>query len=94
MPKKNSKARSGLKKLQKAVDFPAEIFSGGAHLQLIGNRTLTVDGCCGIIEYSPCLVRLNIGDRCICITGSGLEVYDYNGGMLNIKGNILNIEYC
>ena len=94
MPHKKGRAHNGLKKLQRAVDFPTEVFSGGAHLQLVGNQALTVDGCCGIIEYTPCLVRLNLGKCCVCVTGQGLELYDYNGGMLNIKGRILNIEYC
>ena len=97
----SKKIKLGRRRLQnkislfgKAVDFPTELFSSCAHITLLGNRELTVDGCYGIVEYNECLVRLNIGDRLMCVTGQGLNVYDYNGNALSIKGNILNIEYC
>lgn len=94
MPKKGKNLREGLQKISKAVDFPAEVFSNHSQILLFGDRLATVDGCYGLVEYSNEQVCLNLGCRLVRFSGRKLEIGDYNGEALNIKGKIQAVEYA
>lgn len=93
MPKKGKELREGLQKIGRAVDFPAEVFLDRTQISLFGNRLATVDGCYGLVEYSATAVCLNLGSQLVRVTGQKLEIGDYTGETLNIKGKIQSVEY-
>lgn len=76
------------------LDVPSDAFGKCAHISLIGNREVSIDGCFGILDYSDCEVRINIGSKTLCITGSNLQISDYCSSNITVKGTFVKIEFC
>ena len=82
-----------LAKTVKALDLPADILSGMAHLELSGNREAVVDGCRGVLEYDENVIRLTTGKLTIRFTGRGLELRNLKRASVIIQGYFTSIEF-
>ncbi len=84
------------KKDRKLKNFsvPNGLFENGAHIELFSNKEAVIDGIKGVLEYSDCYIKLNMGRGTIEFFGTNLEIsiLDING--LTIGGNISKIEFC
>jgi len=69
-------------------------FSKLSHITLKGNREVIIDGCYGIIEYSECLISVNIAGGMLKLIGVDFEVADYNESNITVSGIIKSIEFC
>lgn len=69
-------------------------FSKLAQINLKGNREAIIDGCYGIIEYSDCLISVNIGGGTLKLIGSDFFVSDYSQSNIIVRGIIKSIEFC
>ncbi len=61
------------------------------------NRTLTVQGCCAILEYTyECIVLQtrdpNVGAVCVC--GRELLCLSYHPDAVRIRGEISSVSFC
>jgi len=90
--KKRASAKLDL--LGKTIDFPCDPLGKSAHITLIADKEAVIDGCYGIIEYSEMLIKVNIGDRILVITGVGFDISDYSATSLTVRGTIKSLEYC
>jgi sporulation protein YqfC len=80
--------------LGKTVDFPSDPLGRSAHITLIADKEAVIDGCYGIIEYSEMLIKINIGNRILVITGVDFDISDYSATSLTVRGTIKSLEYC
>lgn len=76
-----------------ALELPADIGSGMAHIELSGNREAVVEGCCGVLEYDENVIRLNVGDAVLRLCGRGLGIRSLTADSVVIEGFILSLEY-
>ena len=90
--KKTYKSKIDL--IGKTVDFPVDPLGRSAHVTLYGNREASVDGCYGIIEYSACLIKINIGNKILCVHGCDFDISDYTGDAMTVRGTRQSLEFC
>ena len=69
-------------------------FSKLAQISLKGNREVIIDGCYGIIEYTDCLISVNIGGGTLKFIGVDFTVSDYSDSNIIVQGIIKSIEFC
>lgn len=67
--------------------------AGLAKIELTGNREISVDGCRGILEYNEGVVRLNLGNMIIKITGAGLTIPSMAAEQTTVTGSIASVEF-
>lgn len=65
----------------------------GAHIEMLSNRELTVEGCCGVYEYTDCYIRLNLGRGAVIISGEQLDISSFEERSIVIRGNISSLEF-
>lgn len=78
----------------KTGDFPRDPMGRSAHITLFGNREVVIDGCYGIIEYSDCQIKVNVGNQVLSLTGSGFDISDYSCTAMTVRGRITGLEFC
>lgn len=78
---------------RRAAELPQALLDNAAHITLIGNRQLNVDGCYGILCYSEELIKLSTGNLLLTLCGSGLYIETYSDKELSIHGKIMRLEY-
>lgn len=88
--RKNSKENKGIKNLS----IPSAVFENGAHIELFSNKEAVIDGIKGVLEYSDCFIKLNIGRGTVEFWGNGLEITSLDINGLSISGKISKIEFC
>ena len=88
------KVKEKLKLFGAALQISDDPFSKLAEINLKGNREIIIDGCYGIIEYSDCLISVNIGKSTLKIMGFDFSISDYSDSNITVRGNIKNIEFC
>lgn len=76
------------------LDIPADAWGGGIRLDMRGRNTLTVHGCTRILDYSPCEIRLLMGDCTLTVGGQRLICTSYLAGAVGIEGCICSISFC
>lgn len=77
-----------------AFQMSDDPFSKLAQITLKGNREIIIDGCQGIIEYSDCLISINIGKSTLRLIGFDFSISDYSESNIMVRGVIKNIEFC
>ena len=75
------------------LDVPADLFGGGLRLDLRGRHTLTVHGCCRIVDYTPTEIRLALRDAVLSVVGVRLICTSYIAGAVGIEGRIDAIRF-
>ena len=66
----------------------------GAHIEMFSNKELTVEGCCGVYEYTDCYIRLNLGHGALIISGEKLDISSFEERSIVIRGSISSLEFC
>lgn len=90
----NKKTKNKFKLFGAALHMSDDPFSKLAQINLKGNREVIIDGCYGIIEYSDCLISVNIGKSTLKIIGCDFSISDYSESNIIVKGIIKSIEFC
>lgn len=85
--------KNKIKLFSSVMDIPEDPFAKSSRITLIGNKEAIIDGCFGIVEYSECLVKINLGTGCISFFGANFNIGDYSGTSITLKGSIRNIEF-
>ena len=76
------------------LDMPADALDGGIRLDMRGRNTLTVHGCTGILDFSPCEISLLLGECTLIVGGQRLICTSYLAGAVGIEGCICTIRFC
>ena len=66
---------------------------GGAVIEITGNRSVTVDGCDGIVDYDEEKVMLRTGRLMLAVSGRGLKLKRLTDTSAVIEGVINTLEY-
>lgn len=80
-------------KAVRALDLPADLFSGMLHIEMSGNREAVVDGCRGILVYDENIIRLNAGRCKLQFCGRGLCIRNLTRESVIISGFITSVEF-
>ena len=75
------------------LDIPADTLTDGLRLDMRGRNTLTVHGCTGILDYSPCEIRLALRDGVLSVLGQRLICTSYLAGAVGIDGCICALRF-
>ena len=57
-------------------------------LEIFGNKSLTLVGCCGIAEYGLCRISLHVKDGLVIIDGRELLCDSYVNGGVRVSGRL------
>ncbi len=79
--------------LSAKYDVQPEVLFGGCRLELRGRSSLAVDGCRGIIEYSPTKIKLRLKETKLSVGGASLTCDSYTHGEVLISGKINIMEF-
>ena len=74
-------------------DIPPEIIPNTPKTELSGNKEASVEGCCGILEYSAEKITLDAGKLAVSFFGSGLKLEFLNGSDAVVSGKIKSLEF-
>ena len=67
--------------------------AGGAVIQLTGNRQVLIDGCDGIVDYSPERVVLRAGRLTVHLLGRDLRLRVLTSATAVVEGFLTGVEY-
>jgi sporulation protein YqfC len=62
-------------------------------IEMAGNREIIVDGCLGVVEYGENLIKLNMGEMVMCISGDRLVINSFDSGVAVISGQIGEVSF-
>lgn len=79
--------------ISRVLDFPQEVLLDLPKLTLSGNRELYLENYKGIIEYTDAVIRLNIGEKQLKITGAGLGIKSIDSDDITVFGDIHHVEF-
>ncbi|MEE0858126.1 MAG: YabP/YqfC family sporulation protein [Acutalibacteraceae bacterium] len=82
--------KNGFKKLPA---FGKEMIGISPYLQFSSNREVTLDGCKGILEYQPEIIRVNTGKMVVAFKGRGLNIKCLTTTSVVIGGYITMVEF-
>ena len=60
---------------------------------LYGNRHAIVEGCKGVVDYSEEFLKLDLGKLVLKINGRDLVIESYVYEELELKGEIVSVEF-
>lgn len=66
----------------------------GAHIEMISNREICIEGCRGVIEYTDAYLKLNLCKGALIVIGSNLDITLFEGKTITICGTINSVEFC
>lgn len=85
--------KRGLNKLNKCLELPEGLLSGGARIELQSNERALVDCKCTVLQYSEEEIKLNTGTGIISFSGKSLSINSLNRESAVITGFIKKVEF-
>ncbi len=67
--------------------------SSGPEIQLTSNKSASVEGCKGVVDYYDSLVKLKIQNGTVCFYGHSLVIVSLTDTNAEIKGEIDKVEF-
>lgn len=65
-----------------------------AHIELFGNKEITVEGCIGVFEYSETYLKLKLQKGALIVCGTNFDISAFEGTTITVKGKMSSIEFC
>lgn len=90
MQQENRSKRNGF---QRIFGGAKEMFVLPPTIELTNNTHATVQGSCGILEYTDEQIRVRLAEAEACFFGSGLSICSLDQDSLEIRGRIERVEY-
>ena len=85
MPRKEREKKSKFQMPQMTINEPK--------IEMSGNREIIIDGCKGVVEYGENLIKLNLGENVLTLSGSELVINSFDSGIAVINGQIGDISF-
>ncbi|MBR2877063.1 MAG: YabP/YqfC family sporulation protein [Clostridia bacterium] len=67
--------------------------SRNGNIELYGNKQVVIDGCKAVIDYSESFLKLELDNISVKITGNNLIIESYIYEQLDLKGEIVALEF-
>ncbi len=80
------------RRLSRMFDLPGEVFGGVSNVTLTSNCELLVSGCTRVEEYESDIVKLELCDQKIEISGEGLCLRTFFGSQIQVCGRISEVK--
>jgi len=90
---RRGKWKSAAGRAARWLDLPEASVIGGPTLECGANREAVLDGCRGILEYTPREIRIAAQGMTLRFTGTELCICAMDGGSLTVRGQIRAIEF-
>lgn len=68
-------------------------YMGNAEIHLTDNKTAIIDGAKGVVEYTPCCVRLDIGRMYLRFCGREMTIKTLSDDKIIVEGIIASIDF-
>ena len=75
------------------LDVPSDVLEGGLRIHLRGRHSMTVHGCCRILDFTPEEIRLKLKDCILCVQGCRLICTAYLAGAVGVEGSIASLHF-
>lgn len=85
MAKKNA---TGLRRLLRALDLPEETDARVPKFTMLGSSDLLIENHSGILQYDRALVRLMTPEGVVRVAGAELELTEFGGERVYLRGKI------
>ena len=82
-----------MKKRKLFPDLPPTVVSGEPLIELHGSHGMIVDGCCGVLIYDECLVKLALKKTVLSVSGTGLTLAHLTPTCASITGQIQQVTF-
>ena len=82
-----------MEKLSEMLELPKEVFLGIPKMTLIGNSSLLVENCKGIVEFENEKIRLNTAKGLVKIQGEHLIIKEITSEGIIVTGEIGSLEF-
>ena len=79
--------------LSEFLEEQRSTFTPDVHIELSSNREAVVEGCKGVLEYTPERVRLSCGSKVVRFIGDALELRCVTDSTAVVTGRILLVEF-
>lgn len=66
----------------------------GPRTEIIGNQSITVEGCLGVLEYKSSYIKLRLSKGALILCGSKFDITFFENRLITVKGEISSIEFC
>lgn len=80
-------------RLADAIEFPEDTFGGVSSITILGNTSLTVDDCAGVISYTETEARLKLCGLTLVIKGRALILHTFFDRKIKVSGTITAMEF-
>ena len=87
------KTRELRARMAELFDLPADLVAGLAHLELLGDRQLLLEGHGGILSYSDTRIDVSLGGMTLRIEGAGLALRSMTDRELRVRGRIDGVSF-
>ena len=68
--------------------------TNASHIELFGNKEITVEGCIGVFEYCDTYLNLKLPKGSLIISGTNFDISAFEGTTITVKGNMSSLEFC
>lgn len=75
------------------LDEQRNTFLPDMRVEISSNKEAVVEGCKGVLEYTPERVRLSCGSKILCFVGDALELRCVTDSTAVVTGRILLVEF-
>lgn len=65
----------------------------GAHIEILNNSQIMIEGCMGVYEYRDTYLKLKLNKGALIITGNGFDIANYEDKTITVKGKISSLEF-
>ncbi len=90
---KFDKTRSFRTRMAELFDLPADLVAGLAHMELLGDRQLLLEGHGGILSYSDTQIDVSAGGMVLRIQGAELALRSMTDRELRVRGRIDSVSF-
>lgn len=66
----------------------------GSHIEIISNKSFTLEGCFGVVDYRDDYVKLKLKKGYVIICGKRLNITYYENETITLTGIIVSTEFC
>lgn len=67
--------------------------SVNGNIELYGNKQIIIDGAKGVIDYSEDFLKIDLGNICLKISGNKLVIESFVYEQIDVKGEIITVEF-
>ena len=63
------------------------------NIELYGNKQVIIEGAKGVVDYSEDFLKIDLGNICLKITGTNLVIESFIYEQVDVKGEIVALEF-